>query len=51
MLSKEFLPVERASYHRHKLRANSPMSIVAFSASKGYNDEKKLVDKRFPSRG
>lgn len=29
MLPKEFQPVERASYHRHKLRANSPMGIVA----------------------
>lgn len=48
MLPKEFQPVERASYHRHKLRANSPMGIVAFSASKEYNDEKVWWTSVFP---
>lgn len=40
MLPKGFQPVERASCHRHKFRANSIMGIVAFSASKEYNDKK-----------
>lgn len=48
MLPKEFQPVERALYHRHKLRANSPMGIVAFSASKEYNDEKVWWTSVFP---
>ena len=48
MLPKKFQPVERASYHRHKLRANSPMGIVAFSASKEHNDEKVWWTSVFP---
>lgn len=31
MLPKEFQPVERASYHRHKLRANSTMDTSNIS--------------------
>ncbi len=34
LLPKEFLPVERASYHRHKLRANTPKGVFAFSAQR-----------------
>lgn len=40
LLPKEFLPVERASYHRHKLRANTPKGVFAFSASKEYDNNK-----------
>ncbi len=48
MLPKEFQPVERTSYHRSKLRANSSMGMFAFSASKEYNDEKVWWTSVFP---
>lgn len=48
LLPKEFQPVERASYHKHRLRANSPMGEFAFSASKEYNDAKIWWTSVFP---
>lgn len=48
LLPKEFQPLERASYHRHKLRANSPMGKFAFSASKEYNEAKIWWTSVFP---
>lgn len=48
LLPKEFQPIERASYHRHKFRAQSPLGIIAFSASKEYNDEEVWWTSVFP---
>lgn len=36
LLPSDFFPIDRTFFHKHKLRANTPMGIIAYSASREY---------------